>query len=444
MQPSINTIVSSMSDFQKKVAGLLKKHPNGINQAKIAEHLDVSESKVSRTVSDMIKQGSVLKTGAARTSTLKLSPQIVYWTTPAHLRPSVHFDQTVVQNYVVNQSQYLTKECQDRLLAITPQEPLDASTYSHGVLERFLIDLSFASSALEGNTYNQLETEALIKYGQEAEGKPLHDATMILNHKRAISFVLDNMNAPLDNIFVCKLHALLMRGLLGPEQLGVFRKTEVSISGSSYKPATSSLLLQSSISQIMYKAEEIINPFEAMIFVLANVSYVQAFDDGNKRVGRVLANIPLLRKGLPPLSFVGVDKNDYIQGLLEFYEQNSTETLSRSITEGYLQAAHVYNMHKEASTQPKMAELRLRKTIDDIMPSIILSKITPDKIFDFVDKKVKNIAEKDRQDLVEILINHINALSSVSSVLWGVSEDDVKSYQETIQTSNAKKQGLKI
>lgn len=58
-------------------------------------------------------------------------------------------------------------------------------------IENMLIDMSFSSSKLEGNTYTYLDTEKLIKMGQESDTRTQFEAQMILNHKYALQYCLD-------------------------------------------------------------------------------------------------------------------------------------------------------------------------------------------------------------------------------------------------------------
>jgi len=98
--------------------------------------------------------------------------------------------------------------------------------------------MSWASSALEGNTYSLPETEALIKYAETAGGKSELEVQMILNHKQAIGWVLDNIDTvEVTPETAMRLHAMLMRGLVRQDKLGAIRNEPVSISTSSYIPA---------------------------------------------------------------------------------------------------------------------------------------------------------------------------------------------------------------
>jgi Fic family protein len=90
-------------------------------------------------------------------------------------------------------SRYLTADTIRHLTRIgaTPALERPAGTYARHILDRLLVDLSWASSRLEGNTYSLLDTQRLIQFGEAAEGKDAIDTQMILNHKAAIEFIVD-------------------------------------------------------------------------------------------------------------------------------------------------------------------------------------------------------------------------------------------------------------
>ena len=144
--------------------------------------------------------------------------------TPYNRRRPVSYNREFLDRYIPDKTSYLAEADRQRLLeAGTPAgAPLPAGTYAHRILERLLVDLSWASSRMEGNTYNLLETERLIRFGQEASGKDRKEAVMILNHKEAIEYVVDNLGRiAISRLDLCNIHALLADGLLAdPAMVG--------------------------------------------------------------------------------------------------------------------------------------------------------------------------------------------------------------------------------
>ncbi len=194
-----------------------------------------------------------------------------------------------------------------------------AGTYARNVLEQLLIDLSWYSSRLEGNTMSMLDTERLFRSGATGDDP---ESLMLLNHKRAIEFMVANV--PIEGLnarLVRNVHALLMDGFLpDPRSLGAIRSTMVRITGTVYLPTQAPQLLDEMLRQILEKAVEVNNPVEAGFFLWVSLAYLQPFEDANKRVSRLAANIPLMIFNCAPLSFLDVDQDDYAQAMLAYYE----------------------------------------------------------------------------------------------------------------------------
>ena len=167
---------------------------------------------------------------------------------------------------------------------------------------------------------------------------------MILNHKEALDYLRRRAVSfgphPRD---IYELHALLASGLLADEgNAGRIRRGIIEISSSSYLPATPPQLLEEQLVLILEKARAIEDPFEQSIFLLALIPYLQPFIDVNKRVGRVAANIPLLKANVCPMSYRDMDKDRYVQGLLAFYELNRPDYLVRAYCDAYERGADRY------------------------------------------------------------------------------------------------------
>lgn len=189
-------------------------------------------------------------------------------------------------------------------------------------LDRLAIDLSWKSSQIEGNTYSLLETERLLKEKETASGKTKEEATMLLNHKNALDFIIENTDYlyPLSVSKIEDIHSVLMK------ELGVkrnLRKRRVGISGTNYRPLEN----QFQILEALEKTCDLINYkesiFERALLTLVLISYIQPFMDGNKRTARIVSNAILMNDNHCPLSFRTVDSIDYKKAMLLFYEQNN-------------------------------------------------------------------------------------------------------------------------
>jgi hypothetical protein len=134
---------------------------------------------------------------------------------PRAMRAPVGYRQAFLEQYHPNYTAYLPPALRDQLhtMGRARSEQTPAGTFARDILNRLLIDLSWASSMLEGNTYSRLDTERLIEFGQATEGKTALETQMILNHKQAIEYlVLDPAHAQVTPDCIIALHAFLSDG----------------------------------------------------------------------------------------------------------------------------------------------------------------------------------------------------------------------------------------
>ena len=208
-------------------------------------------------------------------------------------------------------------------------------------MERLGIDLSWKSSQIEGNTYTLLETERLLRESKTAEGKSKEEAVMLLNHKDALSFVLDNPDylQELTVSHIEDIHQLLTKDLSIDK--GV-RRHRVGITGTNYHPLDNEFQIR----EAMREACELINSksniFEKALLTLVLLSYIQPFSDGNKRTARITSNAILIANDYCPLSFRSVDSIDYKKAMLIFYEQNSLYAFKQIFMEQFEFAVKEY------------------------------------------------------------------------------------------------------
>ncbi len=189
-------------------------------------------------------------------------------------------------------------------------------------LERLAIDLSWKSSQIEGNTYSLLETERLLKEKITAEGKGKDDAVMLLNHKEALDFIIENPSYvnPLTIGRIEDIHSILIK------ELGVdrnIRKSRVGISGTNYTPLDNEFQIKEALEDMCELVNNCENVFEKALLLLMLISYIQPFGDGNKRTARIISNALLINNNYCPLSFRTIDSIEYKKAMLLFYEQNN-------------------------------------------------------------------------------------------------------------------------
>ena len=195
-------------------------------------------------------------------------------------------------------------------------------------LERLAIDLSWKSSQIEGNTYSLLETERLLREKETAAGKTKEEAVMLLNHKDALDFIIDNPDYlyPLTISKIEDIHSILTKELAVERNL---RKRRVGISGTNYRPLDNEFQISEALEDTCNLINKKDNVFEKALLALVLISYIQPFMDGNKRTARIVSNAILMNDNYCPLSFRTVDSIDYKKAMLLFYEQNNISNFKK-------------------------------------------------------------------------------------------------------------------
>ena len=294
---------------------------------------------------------------------------------PIQNRHPVGYQRAFLENYRPNVSWYLSEETRQRLLEMgrPPDGERPAGTYARTIYSRLLIDLSWNSSRLEGNTYSLLETERLLELGETAEGKNALEAQMILNHKTAIELLVDQADEIGFNRYtILNLHALLADNLLAdPQAGGRLRRIPVGIEGTAYHPLEVPQLIEECFETILDTAAAIADPFEQAFFVLVHLAYLQGFEDVNKRVSRLAANIPLIRANLCPLSFVDVPERAYIDGVLAVYELNRVELLRDVFVWAYERSSARYSAVRQSLGEPDPFRLRYRALVAELVAEVV-------------------------------------------------------------------------
>lgn len=208
-------------------------------------------------------------------------------------------------------------------------------------LERLVIELSWKSSKIEGNTYTLLDTEKLILEHKEAPGHDKSEARMILNHKDAFTFVHENADQfkSLTQANLEKLHAVLVKDL----SVGFgFRKKPVGVLGSKYQPLDNVYQITEAVEALVRAVADMATPYAKAFVALLGISYIQPFEDGNKRTSRLIANALLMAHDCAPLSYRSVEESEYREAMLAFYELNSFVPLKKIFVAQYDFAARNY------------------------------------------------------------------------------------------------------
>lgn len=293
---------------------------------------EISRATVVRDLDNLLKNNLIVKKGKGRSVLYEENVQsevLKYIDVENYFQKSVD-ERKVLENFnfdifdklskifskeEIKELEKLNKDYQKRIRKLSP-------TIIKKEFERLTIELSWKSSQIEGNTYSLIDTEILIKDEQEAKGHSKEEATMILNHKKTLDYIRSKKSdfRKLNLRKVEDIHSLVVNDLNITKGL---RKRMVGIIGTKYKPLDN----QYQIKEALEKTTKIINssknPFSKALLALLTISYIQPFEDGNKRTARLLSNAILLSNNVCPLSYRSVDKSDYKKAIIIFYEQNN-------------------------------------------------------------------------------------------------------------------------
>ena len=334
--------------IQVEILQFLHYHPSS-SRVEIAAGLKnaPNERTLKRIIADCVQNGDIIVEGKAKATRYSLSAQAhlmmpldidTYFLNDVDERTvQESFNFELIRSVLPNVSLFTTEE---KLRLESAQQTFlnNMSTLSEveyrKEMERLGVDLSWKSSQIEGNTYSLLETERLLKEKQTAQGKTKEEAVMLLNHKDALDFILDNPDY-LKEYTVRRLediHSILTK------ELGVgngIRKRRVGITGTNYRPLDNEFQIREALEDTckLINAKE--DVFEKALLALVLLSYIQAFTDGNKRTARISSNAILLAWGYCPISFRTVDSVDYKKAMLMFYEQNNIVAFKQIFIEQY-------------------------------------------------------------------------------------------------------------
>lgn len=343
---------------------------------------------------------------------------------PQTSRTPVGYNRDFLELYQPNITNYLTEAEKKKLadLGKTARQNEPAGTYAKDILQRLLIDLSWNSSRLEGNTYSLLDTERLISIGEVADNKPAKDAQMILNHKDAIEFLVANPEEIGFNRYtLLNIHALLSNNLLpDPTASGRLRTFGVGIQQSVYTPLGIPQVIVEMFDMMMEKVNQIEDPFEQALFMMVQLPYLQPFDDVNKRASRLAANISLNRKNLVPVSFIDVSDTLYIKGMLAVYELNNIELIKDVFLWAYERSSARYSALRQSLGEPDPFRLKYRVQMRSLIFEIVSTALPYRETINLIESKAGQIPEIEQNRFKEAIETELMSLHEGNIARYGI------------------------
>jgi len=368
----------------------------------LTRHPDIARRTAQRMIAKLIESGQVTAQGEGRARryfaagaqagtgtpaaradgfppSIPLSADsqdiLAYVDQPPEARKPVGYQRDFLDAYRPNETWYLSESLRRQLHRMGRTADVDepAGTYSRAILNRLLIDLSWASSHLEGNTYSRLDTRELIEHGKAARGKAAIETQMILNHKTAIELLVENIDsAEFNRYTLMNLHSALAENLLpNPADEGRIRQHAVEIGKSVYRPLSTPQQIDDALDALLEKANRIRDPFEQSFFMMVHLPYLQPFADINKRTSRLAANLPLFRANLCPLTFLDVPEQAYSRAILGVYEMTRVELLRDLYVWAYERSTQEYLAIRQELAEPDPLRLAWRDFVKRTVREVV-------------------------------------------------------------------------
>jgi hypothetical protein len=365
------------------------------------------------------------------------SPTLRDWVRrPIPQRQPVGYNRALLDDYRPNETFYLNDADWRARLHEIGRPPLAAQvagTYARDILNRLLIDLSWASSHLEGNTYSRLDTQELIEHGRAAEGKDRLETQMILNHKQAIEFLVEHAaEIGFNNYTFMNLHALLSQNLLrDPADEGRLRTRIVDIGGSVYRPLQAPQQVEELFRLILEKAGTIADPFEQSFFLMVHIPYLQPFVDVNKRVSRLAANIPFIKANLCPLSFVDVPERAYVEGTLAVYEHARVDLLRDVFMWAYERSCQNFRAIAGSLPEPDPFRLKYREELKEAVARLV-RETRGTKVVDTRKIAASLVPDDDQGKFVAMVSRELNNLHEGNIARYGLRLEEIRAWQKSL------------
>ena len=431
---------------------LLQEQGQALSLAQILSYLgdDSPERTVRRWLQEFVQLGLAEKQGQKKSTQYRARVSashateifsqaslvsLAYVNQPLFKRSpkSYHFEW--LEAYQPNITFYLSVQQREHLKSLGQRDHSHdiAGTYARKIYHRLLIDLSYHSSRLEGNTYSRLDTEKLVIEGVENPLKLDEEKVMILNHKEAIRYLVDNIaKIVLDEDAIYTLHYLLSEGLVLVSYSGKVRDHAVRVSSSTYITLEGVAPLQNQLKIICEKARKILDPYEQSFFLLTHIAYLQAFSDVNKRTSRLSANISLIKNNLVPLSFNDINKDDYISAILSVYELNDTGPLSELYVFSYERTCQEYSATLDVLGFDEV-RIRYRRERREIMRYIILNQLKGNILTDYIAQQALAVVPENLQkDFIDDIKEDLQHISPVRIAGLGITTEDLRKWLDIL------------
>lgn len=316
-------------------------------------NLDISAATLKRDLAGLVAENILIILGQKKGSRYYISP---VHSLMADIDVDKYFQKEIDERKVLEGYNFellglladaplFTRQEHEKLTGLQEQFKSNISKLSEAQykkeMERLAVDLSWKSSQIEGNTYSLLETERLLLEKETATGKTLEEATMLLNHKEALDYIVNHPHylQPLTVAKIENIHSILIEGLGVDRNI---RTRRVGITGTNYRPLDKEFQIREALEGLCELVNRRQDVFEKALLLLVMISYIQPFNDGNKRTARIVSNAELMANDYCPISFRTIDSVEYKKAMLLFYEQNNLSAFKRIFIDQFEFAVTTY------------------------------------------------------------------------------------------------------
>ncbi len=236
-------------------------------------------------------------------------------------------------NYLDNTDIFTLNEIK-LLEELNRQVSLEKFLNNKSYIDKFGLDFIHTSALIEGNTYDKLDTQALIQYGRTAGGKKYSDAKMILNLREAYELFITKDLQPSKQTLK-DLHYILSAEMIPENRRATPRDSEVTILGCNYIPLATKEKLDDELNYLFKVAETITNPFNKALYIHNNLAYLQYFTDCNKRTARLMLNVAL--KEANKMIYIPDEESvkEYLKSIVTYYETGNYTLFKKYFINSY-------------------------------------------------------------------------------------------------------------
>ncbi|MGI6728218.1 MAG: Fic family protein [Anaerovoracaceae bacterium] len=232
----------------------------------------------------------------------------------------------------------------DELLKkVNQYRPLTAGE-TQRLRDEFLIDFTYNSNAIEGNTLTLQETALIINEGITIAQKPLKDHLEVIGHKEAYFYIEDlakNKIILSENV-IKDVHSIVLMDK--PQDKGVYRRVPVRIMGSIHTPPQPwevPIQMEQLISDYENNMKGL-HPIERTALLHLRFESIHPFIDGNGRTGRLLLNLELMKENYPAINVKFADRQRHYDCFTAYHQTKGPQEMVKLIAEYVEEALQRY------------------------------------------------------------------------------------------------------